>query len=100
LNSEKWIPLYKLTDDMKIWAGTIVRLNNVMFTPDDRVRCYDYIVSFIYDNDEHLQLTCITQGEAGNILCVLKKDMPNHYALGTELKRMLSGEDVAIKMES
>ena len=50
---------------------------------------YEYLVSFIYDNDEHLQLVCLSQGEAGNIICILKKELPNHYALGKELKHMM-----------
>jgi len=50
---------------------------------------YDYIVSFIYDNTDYLQLTCLTQGEGGNILCVLKTEPNSNYSLGRELKRMM-----------
>jgi len=96
---EQWVSLNELSDDEQIWAGTVIRLDNVMFTPDDSVLCYDYLVSYINGDSEYLQLTCLTAGEAGNILCVLKKDLPNHYALGAELKRMLAGESVSVNIE-
>jgi len=99
MKKERWILLHELSDDDKVWAGTIVRLDNVMLTPDDTILCYDYLVSYINGDSEYLQLTCLTAGEAGNILCVLKKDLPNHFALGAELKRMLAGESVAVKFE-
>ncbi|GLX66873.1 hypothetical protein [Paenibacillus glycanilyticus] len=88
-----WIPLRNINDDKKIWAGTKVRLYNVGLNVIDKADdYYDYLVSFIYDNVEYLQLTNLSQGEAGNIICVIKKDTPNHYALGKTLKEMMGLE--------
>ena len=81
-----WIPLSKLDDNIKIWAGARIRLYGINDNAEDY---YEYLVSFIYANSEYLQLVCLSQGEAGNIICVLKKDLPNHYALGKELKHMM-----------
>lgn len=99
MSTDKWIPIHELDDNAKIWAGTLVRIDNLMFSPDETTYCYDDLVSFIYDNAEYLQLTCLTQGEAGNIMCVLKKDLPNHYALGSELKRMVGFESASVRLE-
>lgn len=83
----KWIPLSKLDDDIKVWAGANIRLYKVGLNDVEELDdYYEYLVSFIYDNSEYLQLVCLSKGEAGNIICVLKKDFPNHYALGKELK--------------
>jgi len=66
MDTNKWN-----SDDTQIWSGTIVRVFGVNNCKED---FYDYIVSFIYDNTDYLQLTCLTQGEGGNILCVLKQN--------------------------
>jgi len=86
----EWLPLANLNDDTKIWAGTKVRIYNVGLNVSNKSDdYYDYLVSFIYGNNDFLQLTCLSQGEAGNIICVIKKDSPNHFATGKELKRMI-----------
>lgn len=51
----------------------------------------EYLLSYIYGHSDALQLTCLTQGEAGNIGGVIPKDLPNHYALAQTLKTWLTG---------
>ena len=96
---EQWLSINEISDEEKIWAGTIIRLENVTDMPGYSMTNFDYLISYIFGNSEYLQLSCLTAGEAGNILCVLKKDLPNHYALGAELKRMLGCENVSVKFE-
>ncbi|WP_136479696.1 hypothetical protein EPD62_002215 [Acetivibrio thermocellus] len=86
MSKNNWIPISEISDDTQIWSGTIVRVFGVNNCKED---FYDYIVSFIYDNTDYLQLTCLTQGEGGNILCVLKTEPNSNYSLGRELKRMM-----------
>lgn len=94
MEDAKWIPLGNIEGDEKIWAGTKVRLYNVGLNGKDKQEdYYEYLVSFIHGNDEYLQLTNLSQGEAGNILCVLAKDLPNHYAIGKTLKYMVGVEN-------
>lgn len=50
---------------------------------------YDYIVSFIFDDNDYLQLTCLAKGEGGNIICVLQTEPGANYSHGKELKRMM-----------
>ena len=96
-----WIPISQLSDDAKIWSGIIVKLYNVGLNVSDKSKdYYEYLISEIYGNNEYLQLTCLSQGEAGNIICVLKKDLPNYYALGKELKRMMDIENTFIDIDS
>ena len=96
----KWIPISELRDDEKIWAGNRIRLYNVGLTIKDKTDdFYEYLVSFVYGNEQVLQLTCLSQGEAGNIICVINKDIPNHYALGAELKRMMDMDNTFINLE-
>jgi hypothetical protein len=95
-----WIPVRNISDDEKIWVGTRVRLYHVglnVINKDDDY--YEYMVSFIFDNEEHLQIINLTQGEAGNIFCVIKKDTPNHYALGKTLKAKLGLENTFVLFE-
>ncbi|MCR2804268.1 hypothetical protein NQZ67_10280 [Paenibacillus sp. SCIV0701] len=93
----KWIPVRNISDDEKIWSGTKVRIYHVgLKVTDMNDDYYEYLVSFIFDNNEHLQLTNLTQGKAGNILCVLKKDTPNHYALGKTLKDRIGLENTFV----
>ncbi|MCL2023089.1 MAG: hypothetical protein FWG82_01820 [Oscillospiraceae bacterium] len=95
-----WLPLSELKDDEKIGTGRKIRLYNVGLNVESKADDYfEYMVSFIYENNQHLQLTCLSQGEAGNIICVLEKDLPNHYAFGKELKRMMGTENTFIKIE-
>ncbi len=100
METEAWIPLIDIEDDGKIWAGTKVRLYNVGLNVKDKSLDYfDYLVSYIYDNNDYLQLTNLSQGEAGNIICVIKKDSPNHYALGKSLKEMMGLENTYLLLE-
>ena len=96
-----YIPISQLNDDTKIWSGIIVRLYNIGLNVSNKSKdYYEYLISEIYGNNEYLQLTCLSQGEAGNIICILKKDLPNHYALGKELKRMMDVENAFIDIGS
>ncbi|MBP1960836.1 hypothetical protein [Paenibacillus aceris] len=95
-----WIPLINISDDEKIWAGTKLRLYNIGLNVRNKQNdYYDYLVSFIYDNEEYLQLTNLSIGKAGNILCVIRKDIPNHYSLGKSLKEMVGLENTCVKFE-
>lgn len=70
-----WISVLEIEDDTQIWTGTVVRVFTEELNKDNlEGNFYDYIVSFIYDNNEYLQLTCLTQGEGGNIVCVLQTE--------------------------
>ncbi|MDQ0233406.1 hypothetical protein J2S19_004753 [Metabacillus malikii] len=52
------------------------------------------VSSYIYDNTDYLQLTCLAKGESGNIICVLQTEPSSNYSLGRELKRMMDdGKD-------
>ncbi|MGG3129934.1 hypothetical protein ABEO94_05925 [Bacillus pumilus] len=85
-----WISVREIEDDTRIWAGTIIRVFKEEINKDNiEDNFYDYIVSFIYDNNEYLQLTCLTQGEGGNIVCILQTEPNSNYSLGNELKRMM-----------
>lgn len=81
-----WIPVREISEETQIWSGTIVRVFGVN---NSEKEFYDYIVSFIYDNNDYLQLTCLSQGEGGNIICVLQTEPSSNYSLGRELKRMM-----------
>ncbi len=90
MESAPWIPLNQLKDDEKIWAGTKIRQYSVGLNVTDKQNdYYDYLVSYVYGNADHLQLTNLSKGEAGNILCVIQKDLPNHYSLASKLKEMV-----------
>lgn len=94
LRKEKWISLKDISDDMIIWSGTKVRLYNVFKGCESKRDIYlEYLVCYIYDNNDYLQLTCLSQGEEGNIICVIKKDIPNHYSTGKELRRMMDNDN-------
>ncbi|GIO56844.1 MULTISPECIES: hypothetical protein [Paenibacillus] len=87
MQSKGWIPLINISNDEKIWVGTKIRLFNAgLNVTDKEYDYYDYLVSYIYDNNDLLQLTNLSQGEAGNILCVIPKEKPYHYSLGKSLK--------------
>lgn len=92
MSEKNWIPIKEVPEDARIWSGTIVRVyeSNV---EDDEVDFYDYMISFIYDNNDYLQLTCISQGEGGNIVCVLQLEPNSNHSLGKELKRMMDYGD-------
>ena len=95
-----WIPVSDLQDDSKIWAGNRVRIFNVGLNVINKSEDYfEYIVSFIYGDNQFLQLTCLSQGEGGNTVCVLKKDLPNHYATGRELKSKIGIENTFVNLE-
>lgn len=85
LNSD-WIPIRKISDETQIWAGTVVRVFGMNTNKEE---FYDYIVSYIFDNTDYLQLTCLAKGEGGNIISVLQTEPNSNYSLGRELKRMM-----------
>lgn len=97
LRKENWISIKDISDDMIIWSGSKVRLYNVFEGYKDKY--LEYLVCYIYDNNDYLQLTCLSQGEEGNIICVIKKDKPNHYSTGKELKRMMDIDNSFILVE-
>ncbi len=100
MDTSKWIPLSNIRDDEEIWAGARVRLYNVGFNAADKENdYYEYIISYIYDNNNFLQLTNLTTGKAGYVICVIEKDMPNNFASGKTLKHRLSLENTYIKFE-
>lgn len=45
------------------------------------------------------QLTTLTKGEAGNIISVIKKGSPHHYALGNSLKEMMESDNTFVFLE-
>lgn len=100
MENSKWIPLNIIKDDEKIWAGARVRLYNVGLNGADKdYDFYEYIISYIYDNEALLQLTNISTGKAGYIVCVIDKDLPNHYALGKTLKDRIGTENTYFRFE-
>ncbi len=100
MEKHNWIALKNLEDNEKIWTGTKVRLYNVGLNIEDKSKdYYDYLVSNIYGNSEYLQLVNLSQGEAGNIICVLKMDLPNRYATGKTLKNMMDIENSFVFLE-
>ncbi|OAB45253.1 hypothetical protein [Paenibacillus glacialis] len=100
MKTDGWIPLEELNDSQYIWAGTKVRLYGVGLNVKDKAEdYYDYLLSYIYDNNEYLQLTNLSHGEAGNIICVIKKDQPNQYSLGRTLKEMMGIKDTYVLFE-
>jgi len=91
-----WRLIDSIQDDEKIYTGTCIRLYNTAksFTEQCALPCgkddaLDYIVSEIYGNCDYFQLICLTEGEVGNITCVLKRENGNHFVTGKEIKRML-----------
>ncbi len=100
MSTSEWISLKEIKDCEKVWAGTRVRLYDVgLNVKDKKDDYYDYLVSYIYDNEEYLQLTNLSQGEAGNIICVIKKDLPNQYSTGKILKEMMDIEKSFVLFE-
>lgn len=91
--SDGWKHLTDINDNDKIYCGIIARIYgvglNVKNKEDD---FYDYIISEVYNEKKLFQLVCLSQGEEGNITCVIKicEDEHEVYALGSELKRMLT----------
>lgn len=95
-----WKHLINISNDEKIWVGTKIRFFNIGLNVTDKEHdYYDYLISYIYDNNDFLQLTNLSQGEAGNILCVIPKDKPNHYSLGKSLKEMVGLENTYVLYE-
>lgn len=120
LTKEIWIPMDQLQDQQPIWAGTRIRMVEispytlkpsmeqtepmkrtertedpeqpmVQHKEDHEEQYTEYLLSYIYGHSDALQLTCLTQGEAGNIGGVIPKDLPNQYALAQTLKTWLTG---------
>lgn len=100
MNKSKWIPLSNIKDDEEIWAGARVRLYDVGLNSSDKEKdYYEFIISYIYDNNDHLQLTNLTPGKAGYVTFVLEKDLPNNFGLGKTLKYLIGLENAYIKFE-
>ncbi|WP_221637611.1 hypothetical protein [Listeria booriae] len=93
MNNEKWFSLKEIDYSFQIWSGAVVRVYEGSEYEENYL---DYIVSFIYDNIDYLQLTCLSKGEEGNIVCVLKKVVGEHYVLGEELKKMMDYENQVV----
>lgn len=56
MDNSKWMPLSNV--DEEIWIGARVRLYNVGMNREDKENnFYQYIISYIYDNTNYLQLT-------------------------------------------
>ncbi|WP_172198718.1 hypothetical protein [Saccharibacillus qingshengii] len=99
MNTNVWVPLEKLQDMDPIWAGTTVRLYGVgLHVTDKSEDYYDYLVSYIYDNNEYLQLTNLSPGKAGNIICVIQMDQPHYYARAGNLKERIGIENTYVRM--
>jgi hypothetical protein len=91
-----WMLIDNIQDDEKIYKGACFRFYNTEKSlaeqcalscgKDDHL---DYVVTEIYDNIEYFQLTCLTEGEVGNITCVLKRENGNYFVTGKEIKRIL-----------
>ncbi|HDV8362158.1 MULTISPECIES: hypothetical protein [Bacillus] len=91
------MPLSNVDDDEEIWVGARVRLYNVGMNRENNF--YEYIISYIYDNTNYLQLTNLTTGKAGYIICVIEKELPNNYALGRTLKQRIGLENTYFRFE-
>ncbi|EEM82801.1 hypothetical protein [Bacillus thuringiensis] len=91
------MPLSNVDDDEEIWVGARVRLYNVGMNRENNF--YEYIISYIYDNTNYLQLTNLTTGKAGYIICVIEKELPNNYALGRTLKQRIGLENAYFRFE-
>ncbi len=84
---EEWFDLSDIKDDHLIWSGTLIRV----YLDSNPQKYYDYIISEIFNNQDYFQLTCISSGKAGYILCVLKIESSHQKAAtGKELQKMLS----------
>lgn len=98
-----WRLIEELKDDDKIYAGALIRFYNKDKAISDGAALWveptDYIVSSIYANTDYFQLTCLSKGEEGNIVCVLERQAA--YTLGREVKRMLYSDlyEVSINTE-
>jgi hypothetical protein len=91
-----WMLIENIKDNDKIFKGACIRFYNTAksITEHRALPCgeddpIDYIISAIYNNSEYYQLTCLTQGEGGNITCVLKRENGSYFVTGKEIKRML-----------
>lgn len=95
-----WMPLAQLEDTQIVWAGARVRLYDVGLNVASRAEdYYEYLVSYLYGNEAFLQLTNLSDGEAGNVLCVVEKDAPHHYCLGKSLKSAVGTERTFVWLE-
>lgn len=100
MQTEKWISINEIADGQKVCAGMIVRLYNVGLNVPNRTEdYYDYLISYVFANDQYLQLVNLSLGEAGNILCILEKELPHYHALGKTLKHMVGVEDTYLLVD-
>ncbi|WP_440118983.1 hypothetical protein [Paenibacillus sp. QZ-Y1] len=52
--TDEWILLEQINDEELIWAGTKVRVYGLGLNVSDQAEDYnDYLVSYIYDNQEY-----------------------------------------------
>ncbi len=80
LDNSKWMPLSNVDDEEEIWAGARVRLYNVDMNREDKENnFYEYIISYIYDNNNYLQLTNLTRGKCR--LCYLLSLKKNYQII-------------------
>lgn len=100
MDNSKWMPLSNVDDEEEIWAGARVRLYNVGMNREDKENdFYECIISYTYDNNNYLQLTNLTTGKAGYIICVIEKELPNNYALGKTLKQRIGLKNTYFRFE-
>lgn len=65
-----------------MWRGTRIRLYNVGLNVEKKEEdYYEYMLSEIYNNREYFQLVGYSGYKVVALLCVLKKETPEHYAL-------------------
>ncbi|WP_088044674.1 hypothetical protein [Bacillus sp. EAC] len=96
---ERSIPLANIKHSKKLWRGTRIRLYNIGAYENKEDDFYEYILTEIYDNREYYQFVGYSGHKAGALLCVLKKEIPEHYVLGKTLKEMVGLEDTFILFE-
>lgn len=90
-----WILIDYLKDDERIYKGTCIwfydtdkGLAEHCALPVNDIPL-DYMITEAFGDGKHFQLTCLTEGEAGNITCVLKRENSTYFVTGKEIKRML-----------
>lgn len=98
--NNNWISLDSLENSstLKVFAGTVIRVYSKLLFSEDGY--YDYLLSFISENSEYLQMTCLAKGEEGNIVSILKIEDGTRYTTIREVKRLCGGyEKVYINFE-
>lgn len=86
-----WIPIDALKDDDKIASGVAFKL----LPTSKGIRFGNYIpekglIYILVDlPEDHMCLSCISEGEQGNTMSYLKKHVGSTYVLGKEVKKIL-----------